>query len=78
MIMAWADGQSFASAWALCSGDVFEGELVRRLRQLDELLRQLVKAAQVLGDTSLEERFEACAAAIHRGIPFASSLYEGI
>ena len=26
----------------------------------------------------LEERFEACAAAIHRGIPFASSLYEGI
>ena len=74
-VHAWAQGQSFASAWELCAGEVFEGELVRSLRQLDELLRQLVKAAQVLGDSSLVERFEACAAAIHHGIPFASSLY---
>ena len=86
-VHAWVEGQSFASAWALCDGEVFEGELVRQrgnhriyvtytarharvhtegptvrtarvpplaftlnpqvrsLRQLDELMRQLVKVA---------------------------------
>ena len=28
-VHAWVEGQSFASAWALCDGEVFEGELVR-------------------------------------------------
>ena len=45
-VHVWADGKSFAEAWALCGGEVFEGELVRSLRQLDELLRQLAKVAQ--------------------------------
>ena len=74
-VHAWASGRSFAEAWELCAGELFEGELVRSLRQLDELLRQLVKAAQVLGDASLVERFERCMEAIHRGVPFAGSLY---
>ena len=34
-----------------------------------------VQAAHVLGDPALEKRFEACSAAIHRGVPFANSLY---
>lgn len=74
-VHAWAAGKSFAEAWQLCAGELFEGELVRSLRQLDELLRQLVKAAQVLGDAWLVGRFEACSVAIHRGVPFAGSLY---
>ena len=34
-VHAWVEGQSFASAWALCDGEVFEGELVRQGRPWD-------------------------------------------
>ena len=37
--------------------------------------RSTCQAAHVLGDPALEKRFEACSAAIHRGVPFANSLY---
>ena len=34
-VHAWVEGQSLASAWALCDGEVFEGELVRQGRPWD-------------------------------------------
>ena len=37
--------------------------------------RSTCQVAHVLGDPALEKRFEACSAAIHRGVPFANSLY---
>ena len=37
--------------------------------------RSTCQAAHVLGDPALEKHFEACSAAIHRGVPFANSLY---
>ena len=54
---------------------MYEGGLARQLRQLDELLKQLVLAARVLGDEPIAQRFESCQASIHRGVPFANSLY---
>ncbi|KAL1527299.1 hypothetical protein AB1Y20_015971 [Prymnesium parvum] len=73
-VYTWATGGSFEAALAECPG-TFEGSLVWHLRQLDELLKQLAQAAEVLGDLGLKRQLEACEVAIHRGIPFANSLY---
>ena len=73
-VLAWADGASFEKAWLL-SPNTFAGTLVRCLRALDELLKQLGEAAAALGDTALKQRFSECATAVHRGIAFSSSLY---
>ena len=73
-VLAWAEGASFEHCWLL-SPSTFEGTLVRALRSLDELLKQLGEAAAALGDRALVQRFAECARCIHRGIAFASSLY---
>jgi len=73
-VMGWANGASFEKAWLL-SPNTFEGTLVRCLRSLDEMLKQLNEAAAALGDSELRKRFEECTACIHRGIAFCNSLY---
>ena len=73
-VLAWANGASFEKAWLL-SPKTYEGTLVRALRQLDELLKQLGEAARALGDTALGDKFAEGAKGVHRGIPFSSSLY---
>ena len=73
-VMAWAGGASFEKAWLL-SPSTYEGTLVRCLRALDEMLKQLAQAAAALGDVALSERFGLCGAQLHRGIAFSSSLY---
>ena len=73
-VLAWAGGASFEASLR-SSPTFFEGTLVRCLRSLDELLRQMGQAAHVLGDTRLQQRFADCGTRIHRGVPFAASLY---
>ena len=73
-VLAWANGATFEKSWLL-SPTTFEGTLVRGLRSLDEMLRQLGEAAAALGDSALTQRFGECAACVHRGIAFSSSLY---
>ncbi|KNC52605.1 uncharacterized protein AMSG_08468 [Thecamonas trahens ATCC 50062] len=72
-VMAWADGKSFAEVMKLT--DVFEGSIIRAMRRLDELLRQLGDAAKSIGDADLETKFGQASAAIKRDIVFAASLY---
>jgi ATP-dependent RNA helicase DOB1 len=45
------------------------------LRRLEELLRQLVQAAKVIGNTELEAKFAEGITRIKRDIVFAASLY---
>ena len=73
-VYAWANGASFEQCWLL-SPSTYEGTLVRCLRSLEEMLKQLGEAATVLGDEALRSRFKECAAAVHRGIVFTNSLY---
>ena len=73
-VYAWASGTPFETCWLL-SPSTYEGTLVRCLRALDELLKQLGEAAAAVGDTALQARFGECAVAVHRGIAFANSLY---
>lgn len=51
------------------------GSIIRCLRRLEELLREMVNAAKAIGDAALEEKFEAARAALKRDIVFSASLY---
>ncbi|CDF32268.1 superkiller viralicidic activity 2-like 2, putative [Chondrus crispus] len=73
VVYFWCKGQSFSEVCKL--SDLFEGSVVRCFRRLEELLRQLVAAVKGIGNTELEQKFEAGSAALKRGIAFHASLY---
>jgi superfamily II RNA helicase len=56
-------------------GKVKVGTIIRIIRRLDELIRQLSEACQVINNTSLKDKLEKASALIKRGIIFAASLY---
>jgi ATP-dependent RNA helicase DOB1 len=73
VIFAWSNGATFAQ---LCKmTDVFEGSIIRCMRRLEELMRQMCQAAKVIGNTDLENKFAEADKSIKRGIVFAASLY---
>lgn len=37
--------------------DVFEGSIIRCIRRLEEILRQMCQAAKTIGNTELENKF---------------------
>nr|WCZ58663.1 exosome RNA helicase MTR4 [Seculamonas ecuadoriensis] len=73
LVFAWCKGAKFADICKMTS--IFEGSIIRALRRLEELLRQLASAAKAVGDDQLETKFEAGMTAIRRDIVFAASLY---
>jgi len=52
-----------------------QGSLVRAFRRIEEVLRQLICSAKVIGDTDLASKFEEASESIKRGVVFAASLY---
>ncbi|EFN51100.1 hypothetical protein CHLNCDRAFT_141429 [Chlorella variabilis] len=72
-VAGWCQGLSFAEL--LKRTEVFEGSLVRAIRRLEELLRQVAGVLKAVGEAGLGERFEAAIARIKRDIVFAASLY---
>lgn len=70
---AWARGATFSEILKMST--IFEGSLVRAIRRLEELLRQLVAALQGIGELDLAARFEEAGTRIKRDIIFAASLY---
>merc|ERR1719433_2384101 len=75
VVLAWVEGRSFRECTEMT--DDFEGNIVRMLRRIEELLRQLIDAVKAIGNDDLVEKFTAGQAAITRGIAFAASLYIG-
>lgn len=73
-VMSWARGAKFAVVCKIADS-VFEGSIIRTMRRLEELLRQLCQAAKTIGSTTLEVKFAEGITAIRRDIVFASSLY---
>jgi ATP-dependent RNA helicase DOB1 len=55
--------------------EIFEGSLIRALRRLEELLRQLCAAAKSIGEADLAGKFQGGIDKIKRDIVFAASLY---
>ncbi|KAL3145466.1 hypothetical protein ABBQ32_003293 [Trebouxia sp. C0010 RCD-2024] len=72
-VSGWCQGATFAKILTLT--DIFEGSLVRAIRRIEEVLRQLSSAAQVIGEGDLEDLFEKSKEKIKRDIIFAASLY---
>jgi ATP-dependent RNA helicase DOB1 len=72
-VRAWANGATFEETNALT--DAYEGVLIRGIRRLHELLKQLKDAAKSVQSTELFNKFEEGIAKIERGIIFAASLY---
>ncbi|KAG8131098.1 putative Superkiller viralicidic activity 2-like protein [Naja naja] len=55
VVYTWANGATFAHICKMT--DVFEGSIIRCMRRLEELLRQMCQAAKAIGNTELENKF---------------------
>lgn len=73
VVFAWCNGSPFKSICDMT--DIFEGSIVRCMRRLEELLRQMVQASKTIGNTDLEDKFNTAIKLIKRDIVFSSSLY---
>ncbi|XP_014098735.1 exosome RNA helicase MTR4 [Bactrocera oleae] len=73
VVLAWCKGASFLSVCRMT--DIFEGSIIRCMRRLEELLRQLCQAAKTIGNTDLENKFSEGVRILKRDIVFAASLY---
>lgn len=73
IVLKWMNGCKFADLGI--SEDLFEGSVVRAIRRLEELLRQLACATKSIGEQDLERRFVQCLPKMRRGIIFSASLY---
>jgi ATP-dependent RNA helicase DOB1 len=73
VVYAWCHGAKFAKICKMT--DVFEGSIIRCLRRLEELLRQMAQASKSIGNTELEAKFQAGITCMKRDIVFANSLY---
>ncbi|CAG9796444.1 unnamed protein product [Diatraea saccharalis] len=73
VVLAWAKGASFLQICKMT--DVFEGSIIRCMRRLEEVLRQLCQAAKNIGNTDLENKFSEAIKLLKRDIVFAASLY---
>ncbi|XP_022659968.1 superkiller viralicidic activity 2-like 2 isoform X2 [Varroa destructor] len=73
VVFGWSKGASFGQICKMT--DAFEGSIIRCVRRLEELLRQMVQAAKSIGNTELETKFSEAIKLIKRDIVFAASLY---
>ncbi len=75
-ILFWINGEkTFGEICDEKISDVYEGSLVRTIRRLDELIKELILCADLLGNNNLKEKLENISKKIKRGIPFTASLY---
>lgn len=72
-VYAWCRGAKFAKICKMT--DVYEGSIIRCMRRLEELLRQMAQAAKSIGNVDLEAKFTEGIAKLKRDIVFANSLY---
>ena len=73
VVLEWCRGAKFSVLMKMTS--VFEGSVIRCMRRLEELLRQLGVASKSIGNVELEEKFLKGIELLKRDIVFAASLY---
>ena len=72
-VLLWLDGKPFKDV--MQATELFEGSVVRVVRRLEELIRELILAAKSIGHKELEEKLMEGRAKLRRGIIFSASLY---
>ena len=55
IVAAWCTGVTFAQIIKMT--DIFEGSIIRCMRRLEELLREMCNAAKAIGNSDLEKKF---------------------
>lgn len=55
VVNLWTQGAPFSQICKMT--DVFEGSIIRCIRRLEELMRQMCQAAKAIGNTELEQKF---------------------
>ena len=73
IVHQWCKGSSFLTICKMT--DMFEGSIIRSMRLLEELLRQMVQASKNIGNVELENKFSEAIKLLKRDIVFAASLY---
>jgi len=73
VVYEWCQGKNFAAIMELT--DTYEGSIIRCMRRLEELLREMSNAAKAMGNEQLENKFTEGIELIKRDIVFAASLY---
>lgn len=73
VVLRWAKGHSFTEV--LAESTLFEGSVIRCIRRLEELLRQLACTSRNIGNLQMEHTFVSCINKLKKGIIFTSSLY---
>ncbi|KAL4495067.1 hypothetical protein ABPG72_015767 [Tetrahymena utriculariae] len=73
VVYKWCQGSSFADICKLTN--CYEGSIIRCMRRLDELLKQMESACKVMGNEILGDKFKEASKNLKRGIIFAASLY---
>jgi len=73
VILAWLEGKRFYEIMNQCN--LYEGTVVRVIRRLEELVRELASAAKTIGNEELAEKLNDGRSRLKRGIIFAASLY---
>lgn len=73
VIMSWLEGKRFHDIMNQCN--LYEGSVVRVIRRLEELVREMASAAKTIGNEELEKKLTEGRSRLKRGIIFAASLY---
>lgn len=73
VVKQWCSGSSFQQVSE--KSGIFEGSIIRCMRRLEELLRQMTCAAAAMGDDEMKNMFEEASKRLKRDIVFAASLY---
>ena len=73
VISKWYDGCNFLEVCKIT--DMYEGSIIRGIKRLYELLKQLSDCSKNIGNKELMEKFEEASQKLYRGIIFAASLY---
>ena len=55
VVNLWTQGAPFSQICKMT--DAFEGSIIRCIRRLEELMRQMCQAAKAIGNTELEQKF---------------------
>ena len=75
-ILFWINGdKTFGEICDEKNSEIYGGSMVRCIRRLDELLKELINCADMIGNNLLKEKFENISKKIKRGVPFSASLY---
>ncbi len=73
IVYDWCHGAKFADLCRMT--DAYEGSIIRAMHRLEELLRQLVDAAKVVGNEELRVKCDAARKLLVRDVVFCPSLY---